>query len=113
MAKEIITTVATITDATGSGEGSKVDTIGSRQHVGENARFFLSVTSLTGTAPTMDVDITCTIGGVDYVLGSFTQASGATTETITIANCPSGVKAEYTAGGTVTDFDAVVTCARF
>lgn len=111
--RDIETTVATITNVTASGEEAAVDTIGSRQSQGENARFFLSVTSLTGSSPTMDVDITATIGGVDYVLGSFAQATGATTESITISLCPAVVKVEYTAGGTVSDFDAVVTCVRF
>lgn len=116
MSKAITTTVATITDATTAGEATAVDTIGTRQHTGGDARFFLSVSSITGTVPTMDVDIVTTIAGVDHVLGSFaqvTETASTQTQSITVTLCPNTVKVEYTDGGTVTDFDAVVTCVRF
>jgi len=111
--KDIETTLVTIVNATASSEGALVDTIGSRENEEGSARFYLDVTSLAGTTPTADVSIVATIGGTDFTLGSFTQAIGATTESILITTCPSRVKAVYTLGGTVTDFDAVVTCTRF
>jgi len=109
----INTVVATIVNATASGEEVAVDTVGTRDLQTGDARFHLNVTALTGTAPTMDLDITATIDSVDYVVGSFVQSvAGASVQSIVINQCPSVVKIEYTAGGTVTDFDATVTCSR-
>lgn len=86
---------------TSSGEGALVDTLSGGQLTGDT-RFYLSVSAVTGTDPTLDVDITATVGGVDYVLGSFTQATGETTESIEVSSCPVEVKAEWVIGGTAT-----------
>lgn len=104
--------ILNVANATASGAGSNAATIGSRENKAADAAFFLNVTSLTGTAPTMDVTIKKTVDGIDYTLGTFTQATGATSERIVITNCPDVVRAEYTAGGTVTDFDGTVTSIR-
>ena len=108
--KDIVTNVLTLVDETASGEGSKVDTIGSREHCEGSARFFLNVTGFTGTSA--DFDVVATLDGTDFILGSFTQVTGVTSEVIRIEDCPSGVKIEYTLVS-VTDLDCTVTCVRF
>lgn len=110
--KDIETQIANIVNATATGEAVPVETIGAREHQTAGALLFLNVTSLTGTAPTMDVTVVVTIDGVDFVVGTFTQAGGVTSEMISVAICPNLLKVKYTAGGTVTDFDATVTCVR-
>lgn len=71
-----------------------------------------NVTSLTGTAPTMDIDVVAEVGGVDIVVGSFAQFTAAGNQTIKIEGCPSTIKLVGTAGGTVTDFDAEFAATR-
>lgn len=113
--RDITTVVATLVNVTTTGEGLLVDTrptVGTRDNKASGARFFLNVTSLTGTAPTADFIIVVVLDSVDITIGTFTQATGATSESIDIANCPLNVKAKHTLGGTVTDLDAVVTCIR-
>jgi len=112
--RELTTNLATITNATTSGAGSYTSTAPSDYtYYGEKVRVTLVVTSLTGTSPTMDVTITGLVNGVDVTLGTFTQATGATSESIVIDACLEELKVVYTAGGTVTDFDAVVEALRF
>lgn len=80
-----------------SSETALVNTLGGFETGGcDEAVFYLSCTAVTGTAIAIDVDIVATIGGVDYVLESFTQFSAATTEKKTISNCPRDVKVVYT-----------------
>jgi hypothetical protein len=121
---QIEKTIVTIVDETGSGEGSLVDTLQDTRADGvsypkmsplNDVRFYFDVSSLTGSGGTIDMDIVTTIGGNDFVLGSFTQATaaaGASEESIIIQNCPAHVKAVWTAGGTVSDFDATIHCVR-
>ena len=104
--------IADETNLTASGETTVVNTVGARNALTAGAEFYLNVTSLTGTSPTADFDIVATVDGIDYILGSFAQATGATNERIAIAECPDVVKVEYTLGGTVTDLDYTVICIR-
>lgn len=64
-------------------------------------RFYLSLAA-SDTPTTLDVDIVATIGGVDHVIGSFTQLGAVATgkEAIIVANCPRNVKAVFTVVGT-------------
>ena len=110
--RNIVVEIANEVNLTGSGEAAAVDTVGARDARQSDAAFYLNVTSLTGTSPTADFDITATLDGIDYVLGSFAQATGVTNERIVITDCPDVVKVEYTLGGTVTDLDYTVTCIR-
>lgn len=112
--RTVTKTLATITNATTSGAGSYAKTTPDpARFYREKCRVTLVVTSLTGTAPTMDVTITALVNGVDVTIGTFTQATAATSESIVIDTCPDEIKAVYTAGGTVTDFDAVVEALRY
>lgn len=113
--REIVTTVLSVLDqsGTGTGNGGDIDTIGARDRRDSSADFYLSCSSLLGTSPTVDVSVTTTVGGVTFTIGTFTQLIAASTEKITVANCPSVIKIVYTAGGTVSDFDCDVTCVRF
>lgn len=86
---------------TASGESSLVATQ-SGGFLADDTRFYLSVSAVTGTDPTLDVDIVATIGGVDYVLGSFAQLTTAGAESIEVSACPPSVKAVWTIGGTAT-----------
>lgn len=110
MSGNIETNMMTLVGATTSVEGALVDTIGARNNVEGSARFFLNVTAFTGTSA--DFDVTATLDGVDFILGSFTQVAGITSEVITVATCPNVVKIENT-NVSVTDLDCVVTCIRF
>jgi hypothetical protein len=113
MSKEIETPVLTVVNQVVSLGATKVDTIKARDHKQADADFYLDVTALTGTAPTVDIDVTAVIGGVTHILGSFTQATGVTKEKINVPNCPANVLLTYTEGGTVTDADLTVNCVRF
>ena len=75
-----------------------------------DARFYLSVTA-SDTPTTLDVDIVASVGGVDFVVGSFTQvgAVGTASESIVIVNCPKDVKADYTIAGTSYTFSLHAT----
>lgn len=105
----------TIANATESGGGSFVATRKKLQTQGESkARLFLNVTALAGNIPTMDVTLVALVAGVEQEVGAFPQSfEGASKEVITIDACPASLKVVYTAGGTVTDFDATVDCLRF
>ena len=105
----------TIVNATGSGGGVFVATIPSSQRPGESrARIFLNVTSLVGTAPTIDMTVVADVNGVDHEIVAFTQsAAGASKQNVLVEACPNKLKTVYTAGGTVTDFDATVDIIRF
>lgn len=80
------------------------------EHVAREAcRFAIDVTGFTGT--NMVVTIVDLIGGVEFIIGTFTTITGVTSEVIEVANCPSSVKVKGVATA-VTDFDAVVTSSR-
>lgn len=113
--REQRTQLANIVNATGSGEGEYVATRETLTVAGESkARVFLNVTALAGTTPLMDVTIVALVAGVDQVIASFVQSTeGVSQQSIVIDACPSTIKAVYTAGGTVTDFDATVDVIRF
>lgn len=78
----------------------------------DDARFYLNVTAAAGTAPTLDVVINATVNGVQYSIGSFTQATAVTTQLITIANCPHVIQIEVTIGGTSPSFTFEVFMTR-
>jgi hypothetical protein len=104
------TVILDVTNITGSGEGSLVNTGNEKRNVADGkCRFSLSVTGFAGTS--MAVDIVATINGIDQVLGSFASVTGTVVETITLDTVPAIVKVEYTATA-VTDFDATVTATR-
>lgn len=93
---------ATNKTTSGNSIADAVNLIGGDDYYAE-----LGVTSFTGTAPTMDIDI-CEYDEVGYIitLGSFTQVTGTTNERISI-NRPIGnrLHAKWTMGGAVTDAD--------
>jgi len=109
-----ITEVLSVTNITATGTGPAVDTL-TNPAATPAAMFFLSCTSLTGTStPTIALDVLATVGGIDHIVGSFTDVTAAVVESITIDPCPSTVKIKYTESvGVVTDFDATVHCIRF
>ncbi len=76
-----------------------------------NVRLALDVTSLTGTAPTLDASIEFSAGGQNFVFNpaeAFAQLTGAGKETIVVENCPQNFDIRLTFGGTVTDCDLQV-----
>lgn len=104
---EILATAARTT----SGAGSELDTTIS-DNVDNPGRAYLNVTAVTGDSPTLDVDVVTVVDGADFVLGSFTQASGVGTETILVQGMPENVKAVYTIGGTTPSFTFTVNVCR-
>lgn len=101
---QMVRELADITNRTTSGNSlaNAQEMLGFREYYAE-----ISVTSLTGTTPTMDMLIK-EYDEVGYVrtLGAFTQATGATNQRVGIAR-PIGhrLHAVWTMGGTVTDCD--------
>jgi len=85
--------------------------------LGENgiasARFYLDVITLTGTTQQLDVSIEHDVDGQTYVLGSFTQATGTTNETITITNCPVNFYVRLNFTNTITVSDMRLSAERF
>lgn len=74
-----------------------------------NGTFFLSVTASSGTTPTLDVKIQgkMPVSGawVDLHSASFTQATAATSQAITVAGpLPPEIRAVATIGGTTPSF---------
>lgn len=68
------------------------------------ARLKLDVTAASGTTPTLDVDIETSRDGVTwYVSGSFTQATGVTSEE-KLFMLDRFVRPKATIGGTTPDF---------
>lgn len=94
--------------ATGVGRDAGKDVPGPNV-AAPGCRFTVNCTGFTGTS--MAVDIVAVIGGVDVVIASFTNVTGVSQETITVADCPSEVKIVGTATA-VTDFDATFTSNR-
>jgi len=73
----------------------------------------MNITALVGTAPLIDMDVIGIVNGVEFIVGSFTQAvAGASKQSIVIDQCPIQLKAAWVVGGTVTDFDATLDATR-
>ncbi len=105
--------IATSAARTASATSTAVDTLGGENVAGGDVRFFISCTAVSGTNPTLDVDIVAEINGVDVILDSLTQLTAAGQETVAIAACPRLVKIDYTIGGTDTPtFTFSVGCNR-
>ncbi len=84
---------------------SSVDTHSGDVHSeGGNARAFLDVTVVTGTSPTLDIDIEGLINNIWYVIGSFTQAAAVVRETIILTSLPKTARAACVIGGASPDF---------
>ena len=65
-------------------------------------KFYLTVTTQTGTSPTLNVFIVKVIDGVQHILGQFTQVTtvlGASTP-INISNLPDDIQVAWVIGGT-------------
>lgn len=88
--------------ATGEGDEKTFDQSAKQDNMG--AKFYLSVSAVTGTSPTLDVTITKTLGGVDFTIGTFQQITASGQEVIDVSNCPDKVKAKYTIAGDTPDF---------
>jgi len=94
-----------------TGEGSPTSTV-QHEHYDSDARFFLKAPIVSGTSPTLDVNIVATVEGVDHVLASFTQLTAAGQESLVVSQCPETVKIEYTIGGTTPSFTFAVEVER-
>jgi hypothetical protein len=88
-----------------SGDISNLKTIVGGQALGPSnpgAKFFLTVTTQTGTTPTLDVFIIKVIDGVQHIMGQFAQVTttlGASVP-IDIANVPDDCQIAWVIGGT-------------
>lgn len=84
-----------------------VITAGENRTQSKSVRFFLNVSAIGGT-PTLDVSIVASVDGIDHVLGSFTQATGVTSESIVIADCPPRIKVVSVVAGTTPSITSTV-----
>ncbi len=95
----------------GSGEGADVELYPHGRRCLGKARFLLDVTEITGTD--MAIDIFGVVGGVDYLLGSFTDASATGKQvSLFIDACPPVCKVIFTEN-TITTFSATVRAVAY
>lgn len=82
--------------------------------VDKESWFFLNVSAVSGTNPTLDVKVTTIIGALEFDLTPvFAQKTGISKEAIKITNCPRFIKVSWTIGGTATPtFTFSVALAR-
>lgn len=90
-----------------------IDTILMAPITGGKARFTFVVKSLSGTSPTVDFELFHKVEGVLVSLGTFAQATGATSESLIIDMCPRFLFVTATFGGTVTASNIRLHCLRF
>lgn len=81
-------------------------------HKNPNCRFFLDITAVSGTTPTLVLELWGTINGVDFLLGAFASKNAAGKDTIVIADCPRYVKPRWVVGGTTPSFTFNVQASR-
>lgn len=92
---------------------SAIDTILMAPITSGKARLTFVVKALTGSSPTVDFEIFHNIEGVLVSLGTFTQATGATSESLIIDMCPRFLVITATFGGTITASNIRLHCLRF
>lgn len=107
-------TVAQVVDSTGTETDSgKITPGGSTDKNVDTLVLFLDVTSLTGTAPTLDVSLQWSFDdGASWVAANpaaaFAQATGVTSEILEVPIQAPAYRLVYAWGGTVTDGDFTV-----
>ncbi len=93
-------TLAGAVERTATGEGTTVE-IGDKGTL----RLLLSVTAADGTNPTLDITLQTSKDGSTWrTLGTFTQATGTTTERKSCSGCDRCVRANATLGGSSPEF---------
>ena len=97
---------------TADGDGSQVDTRDDPS-LAANARAYLNVTAASGTSPTLDVTIEGLIQGVWFVVGTFTQKTGAIKDTIELLSAPALLRESHDIAGTTPSFTYTVSLSRF
>ena len=112
MTVKLLTTQADLT-ATGS---VKLRT-GRSANEGSDVRFYLNVSSLTGTVPVADFTIRKTVDSAEHTFVSEPAtipqvAAGGGTRTWVIPDCPDEIELHWVVGGTVTDLDFTLSSER-
>ena len=97
VSKELVASAA----RTASDESGQIDVSGGS---GDEAtrRITLNASAESGTNPTLDVTVWVDIGGVEYLVQTFTQLTAVGAEVKSIANCPPIVNIKWAIGGTDT-----------
>lgn len=72
----------------------------------------LSVDAVSGTTPTLDLDVIAMIAGDEIKIHSFTQITAVGVQKYLIEVSPHRVKLDYTVGGTNPSFDLKVYTIR-
>lgn len=73
-------------------------------------RLLLDVTAASGTTPTLDVTVQTSYDGTTWrSLGTFTQATGVTSERKSFSGCDRFARVSYTIGGTTPSFTFAVS----
>lgn len=116
MASEIRKTLES-SSSTVNGVGDLTNSIGARQNVGGKARFFLNVSVLSGTTPTLDVTIEAVIDGVNVTFATFTQLLAPGSQYIAPAApfdlIPDKLQVRRAFTGTGLACTFTVTCVRY
>lgn len=86
---------------TASGNSGTLETIAGERNI-ENGRcrVFLDVTAGEGTNEDLNITINAVINGQTHSLGTFTEATGVTKESISLADVPRDIQANWVIGGT-------------
>ena len=92
-----------------------VSTLGGHRDapLGQHARFFLDVTAVSGTAPSMTMNLYGVVNGKATFIGAFAAVTVAGTYTTRIDNVPEMVTvAPSPVSGTTPSFTCEVRCVR-
>lgn len=106
--------VATFTNVTAQTDSADF-AFGKSSGETHQARFYVDVTSITGTAPVVNVDVYARVGGAAYLLDNIAgSVSAVGTQSISVDMVPPGTLFIRVAiqSGTLTDFDATVRAER-
>lgn len=84
-----------------------------------DARFYMSVTGVSGTTPTLDLNIKGVMGvgdeeggSLDFAIGSFTQVTANSRTNHVVNNCPRFTQIQAVVGGTSPSFTIELWVAR-
>jgi hypothetical protein len=81
--------------------------------LGQNARFFLDVTAVTGTTPSMTMNVYGVINNKSYFLGAFAPVTAIGAYTLQLNNVPDLLTvAPSPLSGTAPTFTCEVRCVR-
>ena len=86
--------------------------LSSLSQIQDDARFYLNVTAVSGTSPTMDVLISALFNNVAFPIATFTQMTATGVQAITVLDCPQELQLLAVVGGTTPSFTFEIGMTR-